>query len=227
MSSRSRSWFGAHAPTTALSETPSPYLDPYLDPHTGILTNLIGARTATELAAAEADLVAVRTLQLWRHPPAPTRDLAELQAIHGHLFQDIYPWAGQLRTVDLRKTVPGAQPFLPVSMISRSAGFVFDQLRQDHYLQHLDRERFIKRLAHHYDQVNYLHPFREGNGRTQRFFFDRLAAAAGWRLDWTQVTGSVNDAASQAAAEDHDLATLQEMFAVILIPVPHHRRPHS
>ena len=163
-----------------MSEAPDPHHDPYLDPHTGILTHLIGARTAVELAAAEADLVAVRTLQLWRHPPAPTRDLVELQAIHRHLFQDVYPWAGQLRTVDLRKTVPGAQPFLPVSMITRSAGFVFDPLRQDRYLQHLNRERFIERLAYHYDQVNYLHPFREGNGRTQRFFFDRLAVAASW-----------------------------------------------
>ena len=210
-----------------MSEAPGPHRDPYLDPHTGILTNLIGARTAVELAAAEADLVSVRTLQLWRHPPAPTRDLVELQAIHRHLFQDVYPWAGQLRTVDLRKTVPGAQPFLPVSMITRSAGFVFDPLRQDRYLQHLNRERFIERLAYHYDQVNYLHPFREGNGRTQRFFFDRLAVAAGWWLDWTQITGAVNDAASRAAAEDHDLAALQEMFAVILTPAPHRRRPRS
>lgn len=68
-------------------------------------------------------------------------------------------------------------------MISRSAGFVFvfvfDQLRQDHYLQHLDRERFIEGLANHYDQVNYLHSFRDGNGRTQRFLFDRLATHAG------------------------------------------------
>jgi cell filamentation protein len=225
MGSRSRSWFGARAPATALSEASGSYLDPYLDPHTGILTNLIGARTAAELAAAEADLVAVRTLQLFRHPPGPTRDLAELQAIHRHLFQDIYPWAGQLRTVDLRKTVPSAQPFLPVSMITRSAGFVFDQLRQDRYLQHLDRDRFIERLAYHYDQVNYLHPFREGNGRTQRFFFDSVATAAGWWLDWTQVTGAVNDATSRTAAEDHDLSTLQEMFAVILTPAPQHHGP--
>jgi cell filamentation protein len=119
--------------------------------------------------------VAVRVLQLWRRPPAPTRDLVELPAVHRHLFQDIYPWAGRLRTVDLRKTVSGAQPF------------------------------------------------REGNGRTQRFFFDRLAVVAGWWLDWTQITGAVNDAASRSAAEDHDLAALQEMFT----PAPHRRRPRS
>lgn len=184
MGSRSRSWFGARAPTTASNKVPGPHSDPYLNPHIGILTNLIGARTAVELAAAEADLVAVRTLQLWRHPPAPSRDLVELKAIHRHLFQDMYPWSGQLRTVVLRKTVPGrGQPFLPVSIITRSAGFVFYQLRQVHYLQHLDRERFIERLAYLYDQVNYLHPFQEGNGRTQRFFFESMAVAAGRWLD--------------------------------------------
>lgn len=111
-------------------------------------------------------------------------------------------------------------------MITRSAGFVFDQLSQDRYMQHLNRDRFIERLTYHYDQVNYLHPFREGNGRTQRFF-DRLPVAAGWWLDWTQFTGAVNDAASRAAAEDHDIAALQEMFAVILTPAPHHRRLRS
>lgn len=112
-------------------------------------------------------------------------------------------------------------------MISCSAGFVFNQLRQDHYLQHLDRERFIEGLANHYDQVNYLHSFRDGNGRTQRFLFDPLAAHAGWWWDWTLVTGPVNDAASRAAAEDHDLTTWQVMFAVIFTPVPYHRRPRS
>lgn len=65
-------------------------------------------------------------------------------------------------------------------MITRLAGFVFDQLRPRPLLQHLNRDRFIERLVHHYDQVNYLHLFREGNGRTQRFFFDRLVAHAGW-----------------------------------------------
>ncbi|MFE7631583.1 Fic family protein [Kocuria sp. NPDC057446] len=57
-------------------------------------------------------------------------------------------------------------------------------------------------LARRYDQVNDLHPFREGNGRTQRFFFDQVAA--GWWLDWTQVIGAINDEASRSAAEDRD-----------------------
>ena len=107
MGSRSRSWFGAPAPATALSKAPGPHRDPYLDPHTGILTDLIGACTTIELATAEADPVTAHIRQLFRHPPAPTRDLAELQAIHRLLFQDIYPWAGQLRCRGSAQNDPG------------------------------------------------------------------------------------------------------------------------
>ena len=123
MGSRSRSWFGAPAPATALSKAPGPHRARYLDPHTGILTDLIGACTTTELATAEADPVTAHIRQLFHHPPAPTRDLAKLQAIHRLLFQDNFLWAGQLR-----KTIPEAQPFLPVSLTTPSAGFVFDLL---------------------------------------------------------------------------------------------------
>ena len=69
--SRSRSWFGARAPATALSEAPGPHRDPYLDPHTKILTKLIGAYTTTELATGEADLVTAHIRQMFRHPPSP------------------------------------------------------------------------------------------------------------------------------------------------------------
>jgi cell filamentation protein len=89
------------------------FLDPYLDPETGILRNLIGARTKESLDDAEGSLSFTRLVQLMDRPPMPTGDLTELRAIHHHLFQDLYDWAGQLRTVDIRKNVEGAQFFLP------------------------------------------------------------------------------------------------------------------
>lgn len=186
--------------------------DPYLDPETGILRNLVGARTRAELAAAEGDLTAARLVQLLDQPVKPTGDLAELQAIHRHLFQDVFDWAGKLRTVDVRKDVPGAQPFMPVSLIGRGAGFAFDELRSDNMLRGMTRGRFIDRLAHHYDQVNHVHPFREGNGRAQRAFWSRVARSAGWQLDWRQVQGPENDEACRRAAEEHNLESLRAMF---------------
>jgi len=196
------------------------FLDPYLDPETGILRNLIGARTRESLDDAEGSLSFARLVQLTDHPPRPTGDLTELRAIHRHLFQDLYDWAGQIRTVDIRKNVEGAEYFLPSGMIERASAFAAGELHADGNLRGLDRERFIDRLAYHYDQVNYLHPFREGNGRVQRVFWNRIALAAGWQLDWRPVHGDVNDRASRAASDQRDLGPLRAMFDQIVTPAP-------
>lgn len=121
MGSRSKSWFGAPAPATALSKVPNPHRARYLDPHTGILTDLIGACTATELTTAEADPVTAPIRQLFRHPPAPTQDLAKLQAIHRLLFQDNFPWAGQLRCRGAAQNDPGGAA-VPTGVIDHPLG---------------------------------------------------------------------------------------------------------
>jgi cell filamentation protein len=192
--------------------------DPYLDPSTGVLHNLVGARTPDALAEAEADLVVARAAQLAFRPVAPTCDLAEFRAIHRHLFQDLYAWAGEVRKVDIRKNLAGAQPFLPASVISRAADFAADELRRDKMLRGLRRSELIDRLSHHYDQWNHIHPFREGNGRTQRLFWSRVAADAGWELNWLEVTGAANDDACRIASERGDLTPLNRMFARIVRP---------
>lgn len=186
------------------------FVDPYLDPETGLLRNKVGAQTKVALDEAEGDLSFARLVQLMDHPVKPTGDLDELRAIHRHLFQDVYDWAGELRTVDIRKNVEGAQFFLPVSMIGRAAGYAEGELRG------MSREQFIDRLAYHYDQFNYVHPFREGNGRTQRVFLNRVARDAGWQLDWREVHGATNDQASRAASEQQDFGPLREMFDQIV-----------
>jgi cell filamentation protein len=193
--------------------------DPYIDPATGLLANLVGASTQGDLAVAEADLVTARWVTLADQRIKPTGDLVELRAIHRHLFQDVYAWAGQLRTVDIRKNVEGGEFFVPVSIIERAAGFVAGELAEDHYLRGMVRGQFIARLAHHYDQLNYIHPFREGNGRAQRAFWDRVARDAGWRLSWLDVTGDVNDTASRTAAETRNLEPLIAMFDQIVTPL--------
>ena len=158
------------------------FVDPYLDPETGLLRNKVGAQTKSALDKAEGALSFTRLVQLMDNPVKSGGDLDELRAIHRHLFQDVYDWAGELRTVDIRKNVEGAQFFLPVSMIGRAADYAAGELRADHELRGMSRDQFIDRLAYHYDQFNYVHPFREGNGRTQRVFWNRVARDAGWQL---------------------------------------------
>lgn len=194
--------------------------DPYIDPATGVLRNLVGAKTKVALEEIEGDLSFARLVQLVDHPVAPTGDLDELRAIHRHLFQDVYAWAGELRTINMRKSVPGADLFLPVELLWAAAGNAFMQLREDNMLTGLSREQFVERLAHHYDQVNYLHPFREGNGRTQRLFWDRIAVNAGWVLDWSKTTGQVNDDACRIATRDSDLSPLKRMLDEIVRDLP-------
>lgn len=87
-----------------------------------------------------------------------------------------------------------------------------DELQADDYLRGVDGPTFITRLANHYDQFNYIHPFREGNGRTPRWMWDRVSRDAGWRLSWIGVTGAVNDAACRIPADDRDLAPLIDLF---------------
>jgi cell filamentation protein len=192
------------------------FVDPYLDPDTGLLRNKVGARTKVALDEAEGDLSFARLIQLMERPPRATDDLAELRAIHRYLFQDVYEWAGEVRTVDIRKNVEGAEYFLPVSMIGRAAGYAADELRADNSLRGMDRDQFIDRLAYHYDQFNYVHPFREGNGRTQRVFWNRVARDAGWQLDWRGVQGTTNDEACRAASERRDFGPLRDMFDQIV-----------
>ena len=197
----------------------SEFHDPYIDQQTGVLRNLVGATSQSALNAAESDLTFARATQLHKRYIPRTNDLDELCAIHQHLFQDVYDWAGQPRTVDIRKNRDGAAFFAPVSMIKRSAGYAAASLRDGGLLRSLPREQLVERLAFHYDQFNYLHPFREGNGRAQRIFWSRVVRDAGCVLDWRDVPGEVNDAACHHAAAG-DLGPLVTMFDALVTQLP-------
>ena len=186
--------------------------DPYFDPAIGELRNLLGARTSDELRQLEPQAVFANELELTTAPISRTNDLAELCALHGWLFKGVYDWAGQLRVVDIRKNAGETSFFLPGGYIERASGFVFTELADEHHLTGLDVEQFAHRLAYFYDQLNYIHPFREGNGRTQRVFWTRVAADAGYDIDWDQIVGTENDEACRVAMEDDDRGPLEAMF---------------
>lgn len=197
----------------------SKFVDPYLISGSTVLRNLVGATMSTELAAAEADLSFARATQLLDDPVPATSDLAELQTIHFRLFQDVYEWAGQLRTIDVKKDVPGADFFLPYGLIELAAANCFQELAVEDHLKGLKRETFVERLAFHYEKINYLHPFREGNGRTQRVFWNRISGEAGWELDWRPVHGEENHLAARAGSDKCDLMPLIRMFDKVVAPL--------
>lgn len=177
--------------------------DPYVYPGTDVLRNQLGLRDTDALARAEANFTNARLVQLVEAPIPGDFDLAHLQAFHRHLFQDLYEWAGQLRTIPIAK----ADLFCLPQHIETYASDVFGELAADNQLVRLPRKQFVERAAHHLANVNALHPFREGNGRAQRAFFSQLANEAGWELAWDRLSRERNNEASVKAmrGDERDL----------------------
>jgi cell filamentation protein len=159
--------------------------DIYLDPASGALKNRFGITNARILEAAEADLVAARSRELAQSPLKGHFDLKHLQAIHRYLFGDLYEWAGELRTVDISKN---DNFFAHHAHIAAAAESIFAKLASENLLAKLAPSEFSNRAAYYFAEINALHPFREGNGRTQREFLSHLAQANGIYLAWEDVT---------------------------------------
>jgi 2-succinyl-6-hydroxy-2,4-cyclohexadiene-1-carboxylate synthase len=169
--------------------------DPYLIPGTDTLRNIPGFVDAAGLAAFEFEATYARATQL-RHRPIPGRyDLDHLCSFHRHLFGDVYDWAGELRTVNI---VKGTTPFAFANALVPAASELFSELARENFLSGLDLTRFVARAAFYLSELNALHPFREGNGRTQRAFLSQLAISAGWHIDWELITAEQNINASIA-----------------------------
>lgn len=193
--------------------------DPYLIPGTDVLRNKLGITDRKTLEEVESDLSTVRIGQYEPDPDTTMQGtVEELQRIHGYIFQDIYDWAGEIRTVDIHKS--GGMPFQPLEMFRNGAVYAEETLRNDNLLRGMDHDRFIDRLAVNYDNFNVLHPFREGNGRTQRLFWSLMADQAGWQLDWTKTTAGQIAWTSKQAMERGDYRPLKYMFDEIAEPSP-------
>ncbi|MFI9105823.1 Fic/DOC family protein [Streptomyces fildesensis] len=165
--------------------------DPYVMPN-GVLRNNLGITDQTLLDQAEADITRARLIALAADPPTGGYDLEHLCRLHRTIFGDIYPWAGELRTVDIAKHTP----FCPVMHLRSYADEVFGRLRSADHLRGLSRTDFLRQLAELYGDINALHPFREGNGRAQRAFLGQLCAAAGHPVSWAAMDPVRNQDAS-------------------------------
>lgn len=113
-------------------------------------------------------------------------DYQHLKDIHKHLFQDVFDWAGKTRDeLGLNGNfIKLGQHFVPGNKLQEFSKIIFDELKSENYLKDAkDLNHFAKGLAKFMGELNALHPFREGNGRTQRIFLNDLAKNAGYKLD--------------------------------------------
>ena len=143
----------------------------YCYPHTHVLRNKLDIHDKDELFKVEQELSSARYFEITKRPIPGDYSLDHLCAIHRYLFQDIYDWAGKIRTVDISKgTIFCLTQFIEIEFKK-----VQDWIIANDYLKNVDdKEAMAKRLAYLIGEINMIHPFREGNGRTQRVFIEYL-----------------------------------------------------
>jgi cell filamentation protein len=167
--------------------------DPYVYPRTGVLRNNLEIYDQAQLARAEADIARAALAVLSENPPPGSYDLSHWQAFHRRIFGSLYPWAGELRTVQIAK--PNAFYARPEHIESYAQG-IFTELDRDHHLKGLDRATFVERLTHYHAEMYAVHPFREGNTRSLRALLSQLAREAGYRLSWEHLDHTQSFAAN-------------------------------
>jgi cell filamentation protein len=148
---------------------------------TNILKNKLDIKDATELANFEAEISNQRAQE-----PIPKGglDYAHYRALHKHLFQDVYDWAGEPRKIRIGK---GGSWFCFPENIDMEMTKLFASLAAQDNFASLSKSEFARRSAHFLAELNAIHPFREGNGRTQLSFFGIIAEQAGHPLDFDKL----------------------------------------
>jgi len=153
----------------------------YFWPNTTVLNNKLGIRNRDDLQTQEYQFVAARQaeIELGRVAIAPTYDATHLRTIHRHLFQDLYDWAGEYRTVPLAKGISEFAPANRISSYLDGAAAIVDNTSWPR----LPADEFAGTMAKVYAWANHAHPFREGNGRDQTLADrDRQPVAVAHRL---------------------------------------------
>jgi len=183
--------------------------DPYLYPDSHVLRNKLGITDPKMLDAMERQLVADRISQ---GPPTGNFDLVHLRAIHKHLFQDIYEWAGELRTVEIAKS---GHQFQFRRYIATGLADVHRRLLERNCLRGLTSKEFSRNAAEIVGDINYAHPFREGNGRVQLQYLKQVARQAGHSIDLTLFPSQGWIEASRASHEGNYDAFAQVIFGAL------------
>ncbi|MBV7298079.1 Fic/DOC family protein [Enterovibrio paralichthyis] len=158
--------------------------DPHCYSDSDVLKNLLNIRDADALAEAEAEFVRFRYMEYISEAESlEDFTLDHFLKLHRVLFQDIYPWAGQLRDVDISKgdTRFCACQFIKTELVKQLA-------RIPALLDCLDREAVVELTSDIFCEINVIHPFREGNGRSTRFFFEELLFVTGYEISWPAIT---------------------------------------
>jgi cell filamentation protein len=184
--------------------------DAHFDDEHRILRNTRDLTDVAELELIIARVSFVRVAELGESPLHGKFDVPHLRAIHRYIFQDIFPWAGDFREVTTSRT--NSFGFPPPQFMVPSLENVFNALRAENHLKQLDPDQFAIRAGHYLGEINAIHPFREGNGRTQREFIRSIALKAGHRLVWKDLEPEENNSASRISYATGNSSALAAMI---------------
>lgn len=148
------------------------------------LINKFDIQNEEQLAKIEASITFAKTSELERNPISNNFDFEHYKQIHKYLFEDLYDWAGKVRTVDISKK---GTNFTSVENIEPVAEACFSRLKELNYFKKLSFNDFVNNIVDFYCTTNMLHPFREGNGRTQRIFISQLIRFCGYDINFSEI----------------------------------------
>ncbi len=172
----------------------SPENDPYVMEN-GVLKNHLGITDTALLNQYEQRLSNFHIVKILVEWPSQGFDVEYLKSLHRTIFGEVYPWAGQFRKVDIGK---GDTLFLSHTQIEHETQRLFNDLANENFLYGSTPEIFSHKIGEYLIRLNQIHPFREGNGRTQRVLVSKIAQHAGMRMDWSSIS---NEAMKRACIE--------------------------
>ena len=156
----------------------------YCYKNTNVLINKLNIREQEKLNKKDSNISAVKIFELRQNKLIGKFDIKHFIGIHKHIFEDLYEFAGLFRTENIAK---GNFSFAEWNYIEDELNRILEELANEHYLKNLDKENLAKRLAYYMSELNVLHPFREGNGRTIREFIRQLAYKNNYILDLRKI----------------------------------------
>ena len=191
------------------------YIDPnnqYTYPDSTVLVNKQNITNIKE-AYRNEHLFVTRRLADLRLEPIHVYSMSDILAIHNFLFQDVYAWAGQYRKVNISKS---GNPFMPIQSFNTAETHMNNLIHSYHQTAN-SKDEIIMHLSEILDNLNYFHPFREGNGRTQREVIRSLALSKGYSA---QIRVEQDDEVYNLYMDGtvhEDLGKLKELLIRILI----------
>ena len=191
----------------------------YCYPDSNVLVNKLGITDKDELFQAEIQFTSARLYQLQEKPINGKFGFTHLKKIHQYIFQDLYEWAGKVRKVNIGK----GNLFCLVQNIPSYAETIFNTYYSSCYAAKDNKEEFLGQLVKNYANLNALHPFREGNGRSQREYARELCLKCGYVFDLSNTSHKEMLNASIISFNEGDNAELLRIFTTAVIPIDEYK----